>query len=380
MRYEYFEQWLKKQNYKIGPIRDALSRCRRIERDLKIDLDSEYNRNQCSDVIDRLTAGVKAPIGITINGDLKNGLSSLKNAVKKYVIFCSQFMEPQNNSICSTIVQITGSNNVTANLNSSSKVSQDSVRRGHTINCLEGLIELIIGEENTSLSQEKKLKMLASHMIQKSYFFTRESVDKRHQEIITLIKKNEKIPVRYSTMTEIYKEVNGNTVNFSKNTDAFDASTQRRIMYNCFGRSVPVLIDRDGNREVRCNIERYSGARVGQGRVRNNVFSAIISHIWGYAYNPICFTNLWNIVIIPDYVNSILDKSETKSPANFFEEAINYVKAYYKELCYKMYDMESKINDYERLGFNIRPIFSDSAKSNIVDLVKNLNFLENQGF
>lgn len=252
---------------------------------------------------------------------------------------------------------------------------------GRVINCQESLIELIIGAENADLPQSEKLKMLARHMVQKSYFFTRESVSRRHREILDLIDNGGKLPARYSSMADAYTEADGTGVYFARNTAAFDASSQRDIMYNSFGRQLPVVIDRDGNREVRNNIERYSGARVSQGRVRSNMTSAIISHIWGNAYDPLCFTNLWNIVIVPDYLNSILDKSESEHPANFFEEAVNYVKSYYKELCYRLYDMGSMIDDYEARGFNIRPLFAAAAASNIEDVVEKtgLNFLENQG-
>jgi hypothetical protein len=44
--------------------------------------------------------------------------------------------------------------------------------------------------------------------------------------------------------------------------------------------------------------------------------------------------------------------------------------------------MESKIEEYEQLGFNVREFFAPAAASNIEDNVntKNLNFLEDQHF
>lgn len=268
------------------------------------------------------------------------------------------------------------------NQNVAPRTRHNSAGNDRVINCIEGLIELIVGSENADLPQNEKLKMLARHMVQKSYFFTRETVRNRHQEILALIDSGAKLPARYSSATAAYTEADGTVVHFAKNTVAFDASSQRDIMYNSFGRQLPVVIDRDGNREVRNNIERYSGARVSQGRVRSNMTSAIISHIWGNAFDPLCFTNFWNIVVVPDYINSILDKSESEHPANFFEEAVNYVKGYYKELCYKLYDMGSMIDDYEARGFNIRPLFAAAATSNLEDTIDKmeLNFLENQGF
>ena len=260
-----------------------------------------------------------------------------------------------------------------------SRDSRRSAANDRVINCLDGLIELIVGADDGGLSEEEKLRCLVRHMIQKSYFFKEESVKRRHQEILALIRNDDKIPVRYSTAMKTYSEEDGTVVDLGK-AAAIDASSQRRIMYNSFGKRVPVIVDRDGNHEVREVIERFSGARVSQGRDRNNITSAIISHVWGNAYDPLCFTNLWNIVVIPDYINSILDKKETLHPANFFERAVNHVKAYYKELCYKLYDMEDKIGEYVGLGFQVQPLFADAAASNIVDTddMQGLNFLEDQ--
>lgn len=257
--------------------------------------------------------------------------------------------------------------------------SRRSANNNRVINCLDGLIELIVGADNGGLSDEEKLSCLVRHMIQKSYFFKKETVYRRHQEILALIRNNDKIPARYSTAGGTYSEEDGTVVDLGK-AAAIAASSQRRIMCDSFGRRVPVIVDHDGNREVRVVIERFSGARVGQGRDRNNITSAIISHIWGNAYDPLCFTNLWNIVVIPDYINSIMDKEETQHPANFFGQAVNYVKAYYKELCYRIYEMERMIGEYEELGFRVRPLFSDAAASHIVDVdaTQGLNFLEDQ--
>lgn len=257
--------------------------------------------------------------------------------------------------------------------------SRRSATNNRVINCLDGLIELIVGADNGGLSDEEKLSCLVRHMIQKSYFFKKETVYRRHQEILALIRNNDKIPARYSTAVGTYSEEDGTVVDLGK-AAAIDASFQRRIMCDSFGRRVPVIVDRDGNYEVRRVIERFSGARVGQGRDRNNITSAIISHVWGNAYDPLCFTNLWNIVVIPDYINSIMDKEETQHPTNFFGQAVNYVKAYYKELCYRIYEMERMIGEYEEFGFRVRSLFSDAAASHIVvvDVMQRLNFLEDQ--
>lgn len=41
-----------------------------------------------------------------------------------------------------------------------------------------------------------------------------------------------------------------------------------------------------------------------------------ISHIWGNAWHPLYFTSLWNIVLVPSYINDILDKAAAKKHLN----------------------------------------------------------------
>ena len=53
----------------------------------------------------------------------------------------------------------------------------------NAINCLEGLIDSIVG--NTDRSDKSRLVKLAEHMIKHSFFFSKDAVDERH--IVTLI-------------------------------------------------------------------------------------------------------------------------------------------------------------------------------------------------
>ena len=74
------------------------------------------------------------------------------------------------------------------------------------------------------------------------------------------------MPVRYSTAAGAYTEEDRSVAALGR-VAAIEASSQRNIFYNSFGKRVPVIVDRDGNRVVREVIERFSGARVSQGRI-----------------------------------------------------------------------------------------------------------------
>lgn len=71
---------------------------------------------------------------------------------------------------------------------------------------------------------------------------------------------------------------------------------------------IPVTLSKDGNDFVRSLISNETGFTVGAGK--DNIFqNYIISHLWGRAYDPRYYTNFWNIVLVPAWANSLLDKN-----------------------------------------------------------------------
>ena len=72
-----------------------------------------------------------------------------------------------------------------------------------------------------------------------------------------------------------------------------------------------VDVDPDGNKNVREIISDYTGYTIGSKKIIRNY---IISHLWGQAFDPRYFTNLWNIAIVPAWANSLLDKNDDSSP------------------------------------------------------------------
>ncbi len=246
------------------------------------------------------------------------------------------------------------------------KVYTNSIQTAPIIDCRESLVQLVLSGVSANLTEEEKLKYFAEHMITKTYFFSPDAVNKRHHQIISALAQNQKLPVRFSTKPDAYCNARGNIVQFKNKTQAREVSRTTNIYCNLDACHIPVYVDKDGNYEVRTLIQTYSKARVSQGSIGSNVRSAVISHIFGNAFHPIFFSNLWNIVIVPDYLNPILDKVErcNSTGSTYFDKIVSYVKTYYKNYLYKLYNLDSKIEDYKNLGIDISELccFDNSFK------------------
>lgn len=221
-----------------------------------------------------------------------------------------------------------------------------------TINCLEGLIESIAGGSNTDFDQ--RLHKLAEHMVSHSFFFPKEIVDEQHEKMISALKNKEVLPARYSESDECYCYADGTMPKFKNKDEAVKESKASDVFFKFIDNKIPVIIDKDGNYSVRQLITETTGHKISQGAT-STITYATISHIWGKAFNPIFFTSLWNIVIVPTYCNPILDKDDESKGDDIFAKEVAYINKVYKKICYEYYDVKSKLEDFNKLGFDITP-------------------------
>lgn len=85
-----FRIWLEKTGR--NSVSSRITECRRVERDLKVDLDREYQKDQMKHLIslfeysrDDMNAGLEPRHGMKIKGDLCNNTATYKNALKLYL-------------------------------------------------------------------------------------------------------------------------------------------------------------------------------------------------------------------------------------------------------------------------------------------------------
>ena len=134
--------------------------------------------------------------------------------------------------------------------------------------------------------------------IEQSYFFDPDIVAERMNKLIEdLENKTTPLPARKTTKNDkdaeegyFHSEIDGNTYYIDGDI------------------KIPVTLSKDGNDFVRSLISNETGFTVGAGK--DNIFqNYIISHLWGRAYDPRYYTNFWNIVLVPAWANSLLDKN-----------------------------------------------------------------------
>ena len=134
--------------------------------------------------------------------------------------------------------------------------------------------------------------------IEQSYFFDPIIVADRMNKLIKdLGNKTTPLPARKTTKNDKDAE------------EGYSHSKMGGNIYYIEGNiKIPVTLSKDGNDFVRSLISNETGFTVGAGK--DNIFqNYIISHLWGRAYDPRYYTNFWNIVLVPAWANSLLDKN-----------------------------------------------------------------------
>lgn len=98
------------------------------------------------------------------------------------------------------------------------------------------------------------------------------------------------------------------------------------------GNTYNVAIDKTNNRYVCDLINDKTFLNLGHGK-NSIIQNTIISHVWGRAFDPRFFTSLWNIVLIPAWANSLMDKEDAVE-----DSLASKMRATYMAICKKWYD------------------------------------------
>ena len=182
----------------------------------------------------------------------------------------------------------------------------------------------------TNLGEDKFIQLALAG----SYFFDPKLVKKATLELSKKFNNgtaNELPMSRYTTNTDIKGQRQIKKGDKAVVYKIKDSTTSNREL------KFKVDIDVDGNRAVRDLITNETGVTVSQGK-KSVLQNTIISHVWGRAYDPRYFTSLWNIVLIPAWANSLMDKEDAPE-----RTLASKMRATYMTICTQLYNSEGGV-------------------------------------
>lgn len=115
----------------------------------------------------------------------------------------------------------------------------------------------------------------------------------------------------------------------------------KEVVYTIDGEDFIVDVDTDGNAAVRKLINDRTGVTVAIGKPAL-IQNVIISHVWGKAFDPRYFTSLWNIVLIPAWANSLMDKIDPERGS-----LASMMQATFRKICYELYKNTFNNDNYK---------------------------------
>lgn len=161
-----------------------------------------------------------------------------------------------------------------------------------------------------------------------------------------------------------------NQLSEKKAEEKVDKSKFRLFHSSDLKKDYPIIIDSDGNKAVRVLIEDKTGYSVSKGK--SSIFQNYkISHVWGRAYDPRYFTNLWNIVLVPAWANDLLDKNTVeKTLESKFKSTI-------MRICWVLYFDSSNNNSIDNKLWKILDMKDCPKNVNEEDIVSSTSEISN---
>ena len=195
-----------------------------------------------------------------------------------------------------------------------------------------------------------EIKKFIEFVLSGCYFFSQNDVKERHKAILNQIINKTAVPARRSTDIRLYH----NRKDIKRGT--------KNVIYND-GISGDILINIDGNGNAAVDklISTKTRRYLKGNKSRNPDFiNLTISHIWGRAFDPRFFTNLWNIVLVPSFANDILDKPASNDGSYYLGAVLlNTLKC----ILYKYYRLD--LLNWKDLNLDAPSHISDKVISGI---------------
>ena len=253
------------------------------------------------------------------------------------------------------------------------------------VNCLNGTGVIVPDALDILIKTLNSNGMsLENHMVENSLFICPDKVKEQMDDLMNLLrnlgkpnnyiknnyikKGNYKLPVRYSASLKKtknifveYYDVYGKPLvvhdcrqgyAMTSKNDVFTKITDKSssVTVVCDYKGITIVIDPNNNNFVHTAISKYTGVKIGRGE-SNTIRNYIVSHIWAKTYDPFYFSSLWNVVIIPNHCNFLMDKPGTsrihKSSAT--RMVAHSVQNLFKAICYLLYDPNNYLAEIENI-------------------------------
>lgn len=228
-----------------------------------------------------------------------------------------------------------------------------------------------------SLIKELGYDKIIKLAIESSYFFAKDIAEHRFDEIIKKINCNDILPARSSDKTNISKTANQGKHAIIRGQLCYQDDNTPPVFVH------PIELDGNGNAKVCSIINEYTGYNLAYKSDLKPFLNFIISHIWSRAIDPRYFTNIWNVVLVPAWVNHLLDKESGEGSlssmlkATFMKICIkhyNLVKYNWSALSMNYNDLENKVvkKDVRHGNYAIQVIQCSSTPLKIVGKIQTL--------
>ncbi|MEI8203613.1 MAG: hypothetical protein WCH34_11405 [Bacteroidota bacterium] len=234
---------------------------------------------------------------------------------------------------------------------------------------LDPLLKLFINEDE-----------FLTHFFSNVKFFKPEIVEIQSRELLNKIENeiDNPIPVRFSMKSKKYFYFKNETTNsgtskrsFKNKSDAQSFNSNQELFHK--ETDIKVCIDKDGNYYVRKEILNAIDFKVSQG-LTSDIKNYMICHIWGETSNPLFFTSLWNIALIPNYLSFITDKPDENS------QIVRIIKNTLKAISIELYNPNKLLNrnviSYSSFETDLARKYIENGTIQFIDKKSNKDFKE----
>lgn len=310
MKTEEFINWMKEVcDFNNRTINNRISNCKKVE-EYYGDLDDNFKNDECIKIIYELTYTTKDERDnaaqkhtIPINGNIRNGSATYKRAVNLYIDFNKDFADNEQMNLFDDDVD-----------DEIDEIDNENKKNGFDL--LYKLVEI----DNDFIK----------FFVESSLFISPDYIKDQADKMLKKIKNEERLPVRFSSkMKEHFTSKKKRVSAIKTKTDAVSFSRK----FDFFSNERPFVkieFDSTGNKAVVDAIERYTKCRVST--FKSNIINYTISHVWAQTFDPLFFSSLWNIVLVPSFLNPIMDKPSHQQKIN------GEIQSMIRAICIELYN------------------------------------------